>query len=162
MLKFFVLDISSWLGSSSTLRILYDVLVSVCPEEYNHITSCVPLCLTDGYRDYTMAVLSHVGFWHQPSRQRAQGPSPKPRWMPLPALLYASVVKSYRRRRPVDVKHRVVFETREAIEQALAACGGTINTAFVERLNLDIRQRVAAIGRRGNTLCQGTEACMRS
>ena len=33
--------------------------------------------------------------------------------------------------------------------------GGPINTAFVERLNLDIRQRVAAIGRRVNTLCQG-------
>ena len=32
---------------------------------------------------------------------------------------------------------------------------GTINTSFVERLNLDIRQRVAAIGRRVNTLCQG-------
>ena len=37
----------------------------------------------------------------------------------------------------------------------MAACGWTINTAFVERLNLDIRQRVAAIGRRVNTLCQG-------
>jgi len=42
-----------------------------------------------------------------------------------------------------------------AIEQVLARCGWTINTAFVERLNLDIRQRVAAIGRRVNTLCQG-------
>ena len=42
-----------------------------------------------------------------------------------------------------------------AIEQILATCGWTINTAFVERLNLDIRQRVAAIGRRVNTLCQG-------
>jgi hypothetical protein len=36
----------------------------------------------------------------------------------------------------------------------------TINTAFVERLNLDIRQRVAAIGRRVNTLCQ-SEASLR-
>ena len=80
---------------------------------------------------------------------------PKPRWMPLPELLYAQVVKSYRRRRIVGVKHRVVFGTRLAIEQVLAACGWTINTAFVERLNLDIRQRVAAIGRRVNTLCQG-------
>ena len=104
-----------------------------------------------------MAVLSHFGFWHQPSRQRAQGPAPKPRWMPLPALLYAQVVKSYRRRHLVDVKHQVVFGTREAIEQVLAACGWTINTAFVERLNLDIRQRVAAIGRRVNTLCQGED-----
>jgi hypothetical protein len=49
----------------------------------------------------------------------------------------------------------VVFGTQLAIEQVLAACGWHINTAFVERLNLDIRQRVAAIGRRVNTLCQG-------
>jgi hypothetical protein len=39
--------------------------------------------------------------------------------------------------------------------QVLARWGWGINTAFVERLNLDIRQRVAAIGRRVNTLCQG-------
>jgi len=74
--------------------------------------------------------------------------------MPLPQLCYAQVVKSYRRRRIVGVTHRVVFGTRLAIEQVLAACGWTINTAFVERLNLDIRQRVAAIGRRVHTLCQ--------
>jgi hypothetical protein len=49
----------------------------------------------------------------------------------------------------------VVFGTQLAIEQVLARCGWTINTALVERLNLDIRQRVAAIGRRVNTLCQG-------
>jgi hypothetical protein len=77
--------------------------------------------------------------------------------MTLPALLYAQVVKSYRRRRLVGVKHRVVFGTQRAIAQVLATCGWTINTTFVERLNLDIRQRVAAIGRRGNTLCQGAE-----
>jgi hypothetical protein len=75
--------------------------------------------------------------------------------MPLPEWLYAQVVKSYRRRRLVDVKHRAVFGTRLAIAQVLASCGWTINTAFVERLNRDIRQCVAAIGRRVNTLCQG-------
>ena len=32
-----------------------------------------------------------------------------------------------------------------------------MHTAFVERLNLDIRQRVAAIGRRVNTLGQGED-----
>jgi len=65
------------------------------------------------------------------------------------------LVKSYRRRRIVGVKHRVVFGSRLAIEQILATCGWTINTAFIERLNLDLRQCVAAIGRRVNTLCQG-------
>src|SRR5207244_539793 len=122
--------------------------------------SCVPLCLTDGHRDYTMALLSPFGFWHQPERTRAQGPAPKPRWMPLPQLLYAQVVKSYRRRRLVDVKHRVVCGTLEAVEQVLAAWGWKINTAFVERLNLDIRQRVAAVGRRVNTLCQGEDGLL--
>jgi IS1 family transposase len=129
-------------------RVVHQVVQKLAP-------SCMPLFLTDGYRDYTMAFLSHFGLWHQPKRQRAQGPAPKPRWVPLPALLYAQVVKSYRRRRLVDVKHRVVFGTRAAVEQVLATCGWQINTAFVERLNLDIRQHVAAIGRRVNTLCQG-------
>jgi len=67
------------------------------------------------------------------------------------------VVKSYRRQRIVDVKHRVVFGTLEAVAQVLSACGRQINTALVERLNLDIRQRVAAVGRRVNTLCKGED-----
>src|SRR5262249_47117920 len=50
--------------------------------------------------------------------------------------------------------------TALAIEQIVAACGWTINTAFVERLNLDIRQRVAAIGRRVNTLCRGADSLL--
>jgi len=39
----------------------------------------------------------------------------------------------------------------------LAACGWQINTAFVERLNLTIRQHVAAVGRRVSTLCKGED-----
>jgi IS1 family transposase len=115
----------------------------------------VPLFLTDGLKDYGTALLTHFGFWMQPERRQDKGPRPKPRWMPLPELRYAQVVKSYRRRRIVGVTHRVVFGSRLAIEQMLARCGWTINTAFVERLNLDLRQCVAAIGRRVNTLCQG-------
>jgi hypothetical protein len=36
----------------------------------------------------------------------------------------------------------------------LAKRGRKINSAFVERLNLDFRQHVAEIGRRVNTLCK--------
>jgi hypothetical protein len=39
----------------------------------------------------------------------------------------------------------------------LAACGWEINTAFVERINLSIRQHVAAVGRRVSTLCKGED-----
>jgi IS1 family transposase len=118
---------------------------------------CIPLCLTDGLQEYGTAFLSHFGSWRQPERRRDKGPLPKPRWRPLPQLLYAQVVKSYRRRRIVGVTHRVVFGSGLAIEEVLSACGWKINTAFVERLNLDIRQRVAAVGRRVNTLCKGED-----
>jgi hypothetical protein len=100
-------------------------------------------------------ILGHIGSWRQPPHQQAKGPTPKPRWMPIPALLYAQVVKTTRRRRLVNVKHRVVFGTRAAVQQVLAATGWQINTAFIERVNLTIRQHVAAVGRRGTTRCKG-------
>jgi transposase-like protein len=121
---------------------------------------CVPLFLTDGFKEYGTAILTHCGHWRQPERRRDKGPRPKPRWMPLPHLLYAQVVKTVRRRRLIGVKHRVVFGTLDRVNQVLAACGWQINTAFVERLNLDIRQRGAAVGRRVNTLCQGAEGLL--
>ena len=75
--------------------------------------------------------------------------------MPLPQLLYAQVVKQYRHKRVIGGHPRVVFGTLEAIEHVLVTCGWKINTSFIERLNLDIRQRAAAVGRRVNALCQG-------
>ena len=42
-------------------------------------------------------------------------------------------------------------------QQVRSACGRKSNTACVERLNVDRRQRVAAVGRRVNTLCQGED-----
>jgi len=118
---------------------------------------CAPLFLTDGFREYLTALLTHYGQWVQPVRRRAQGPAPKPRWMPLPQLLYAQVIKTVRRRRLVRVSHRVVFGTLEAAQQVLAACGWQINTAFIERVNLSMRQHVAAVGRRVTTLCKGEQ-----
>jgi hypothetical protein len=48
----------------------------------------------------------------------------------------------------------VVFGTLETVNAVLAPLGCQINTAFVERINLDIRQHVAAVGRRVSTLCK--------
>src|SRR5437870_5156261 len=121
--------------------------------------TCAPLFLTDGFREYLTALLTHYGRWVQPSRRPDKGPAPKPRWMPLPGLLYAQVVKTVRRRRLVDVKHRVVFGSLEAVNHILAPLGWHINTAFVERINLTIRQHVAAVGRRVSTLCRAKMGC---
>jgi IS1 family transposase len=118
---------------------------------------CVPLFLTDGFKEYTTALLAHFGHWVQRPRRQATGPAPKPRWLPLPGLLYAQVIKTVRRRRLVHVTHRVVFGTLDRVNAVLATCGWQINTAFVERLNLTIRQHVAAVGRRVSTLCKGED-----
>ena len=129
-------------------RVVHHVAQVLAPD-------CTPLFLTDGFREYMTALLPHFGHWLQPERRQAHGPAPKPRWMPLPQLLYAQVIKPVRRRRLVLVSHRVVFGTLEAVNDVLAPHGWHLNTAFVERLNLTLRQHVAAVGRRVSTLCKG-------
>jgi IS1 family transposase/transposase-like protein len=129
-------------------RLVHQVVAVLAP-------GCVPLFLTDGLKDYRTALLTHFGHWVQPPRERDAGPSPKPRWRPLPHLLYAQVVKSYRRRRVIRVRHRVVFGTLAGVNQVLEPLGWQINTAFIERANLAMRQHVAAIGRRVITVCKG-------
>jgi len=115
---------------------------------------CMPLLLSDGNPNYLPAIVSHFGHWVQLPRRQHRGPWPKPRWMPLPGLLYAQVVKRTRRRRIVEVIHRVVVGTQAEVDAILAPCGWQINTAIVERLNLSLRQRVAAIRRRSATACK--------
>ncbi|HZI76673.1 MAG TPA: hypothetical protein VFD73_22135, partial [Gemmatimonadales bacterium] len=131
-------------------RVVHQVVQVLAP-------GCVPLFLTDGFKEYATALLTHFGQWVQPLRRQDKGPAPKPRWLPLPGLPYAQVVKTVRRRRLVAVQHRVVFGSLEAVNHLLAPLGRHINTAFVERLNLTIRQHVAAVGRRVSTLCKGED-----
>jgi IS1 family transposase/transposase-like protein len=128
-------------------RLVHQVTQGLAPH-------CAPLFLTDGFREYLTALITHYGQWMHPERRQAKGPRPMPRWMPQPGLLYAQVVKSYRRQRIVGVQHRVIFGAAQTIESILAKQGWKINTSFVERLNLDFRQHVAAIGRRVTTLCK--------
>jgi transposase-like protein len=89
-------------------RMVHQVVQRLAPD-------CVPLFLTDSLKDYGTAFLTHFGQWMQPARRRDKGPRPQPRWMPVPHLLHAQVVKSYRRRRIVGVTYRVVFGTLERV-----------------------------------------------
>jgi hypothetical protein len=116
---------------------------------------CIPLFLTDGFKESTTALRTPVGQWVQSPRRQAPGPAPKPRWRPRPARRDAQVVKQSRRRRVVRMCHRVVFGTLAEVKQVLAAPGWQINTAVIERANGAIRQHVAAVGRRVITRCTG-------
>jgi IS1 family transposase len=129
-------------------RLVHQVAQVLAPE-------CVPLLLTDGFKPYLAAVLTHYGHWVRRPRCWAKGPLPAPRWIPLPQLQYAQVIKQTRRRRLVAVSSRVVFGTLAGVKQILAPMGWQINTAFIERVNLTIRQHVAAVGRQVTTVCKG-------
>jgi hypothetical protein len=80
---------------------------------------CVPACFGDGFKGYLPAIVGHLGCWVHPARRQATGPWPKPRWMPLPGLLYAQVIKQSRHKRMIGVLHHVVFGTLGTIEQVL-------------------------------------------
>jgi IS1 family transposase/transposase-like protein len=64
--------------------------------------------------------------------------------------LYAQVVKKWRKNRVIKVERRLIIGTKPMMEQLLfeSEDSSTINTSFIERLNLTIRQGCAYLGRR--------------
>ena len=88
-----------WVGGAmapeSKLLLVIDVgerTLAMAQHGVHHVAQVLapdgaPLFLTDGFREYLTALLPHYGHWGQPPRRRDKGPTPKPRWMPLPQLL---------------------------------------------------------------------------
>jgi hypothetical protein len=68
----------------------------------------------------------------------------------LPNFLYAQVIKYQRKYRLVDVEERQIWGLPEDYRRLLKAGGlsGNINTSFVERINLTIRQSVSKLTQR--------------
>lgn len=116
----------------------------------------VPLFLSDQLPHYTTAILTHFGHWVAVPRRSKYGPTPKPRWEPLPELNYAQVVKRRVKGRVVAVTRRVVFGSAEAITAILNRTGHKINTAFIERVNLTLRAHVPALGRKVLSFAKST------
>jgi IS1 family transposase/transposase-like protein len=104
--------------------------------------SCVPLVTSDGLRHSYYALTAHFGRWVGTGRRRT--------WQVDPRLCYGQVQKQYRRRRLVRVRRRTVCGSGGRLRVALRALGwsGVVQTAFVERLNLTVRQSVAGLTRR--------------
>jgi transposase InsO family protein len=105
---------------------------------------CLPVFTSDGLNLYFYALTAHFGQWiERVGRQTRE-------WQVAAGLLYAQVKKRYRGRRLVRVTYLMHSGTREALGVALRGLGlsGKLNTAFVERVNLTLRQSVAALIRR--------------
>jgi IS1 family transposase len=111
---------------------------------YTMRSGCLPIFTTDGLQLYFYAITSHFGQWLLSDDTR------KPVWQVAAELLYGQVKKIVRRRRLVKVEHKMLWGELENLKAGLKKIGlsGRINTAFVERLNLTIRQGVSVLGRR--------------
>lgn len=75
-------------------------------------------------------------------------------WVVAAELLYAQVIKRYKRKRIAEVRWQIQLGSLEAYRQALRALGltGRIQTACVERLNLTFRRSIAGLARRSWSL----------
>jgi IS1 family transposase/transposase-like protein len=105
---------------------------------------CLPVFTSDGLNLYFYAITAHFGQW---VTDLTTG---KPRWQVACDLLYGQVKKTYRRRRLYLVGRLMRLGDLAQLTQRLKALGysGTLNTAFVERLNLTLRHALAALSRR--------------
>ncbi len=105
---------------------------------------CIPVFSSDGLKHYFYALTAHFGEWIKPDDQT------KPIWMIMTDFAYAQVIKQQRRFRLIKVEHRNIWGTASEYVLRLKANGlsGKINTSFVERVNLTIRQGVSKLTRR--------------
>lgn len=104
---------------------------------------CVPVFSSDGLKHYYYALTAHLGKWERPEGE-------KPVWVLLSDFIYGQVIKHQKRRRTVEVEKRMQVGEEKDYRERLKAAGlsGQINTSFIERLNLTIRQCVSKLTRR--------------
>jgi len=105
---------------------------------------CPPVFTSDGLNLYFYALTAHFGQW------LTDALTGKARWQVAADLLYGQVKKTYRRRKLHLVERLMRWGDLAQLSARLKALGlsGSLNTAFVERLNLTLRHALAALSRR--------------
>jgi transposase-like protein len=121
----------------------------------------LPVFSSDGLAPYFYALTAHFGAWMQAANSRRRT------WCVDTRLLYAQVVKRYRRYRITDVRRHVLLGEPETFRQALVTQGfsGRVQTAFIERLNslapparagVTVRRSLASLARRSWSTAHST------
>ncbi len=122
---------------------------------------CLPVFTRDGLNLYFYALTAHFGQWV------IDPTTSKVRWQVACDLLYGQVKKTYRHRKLCLVGRLMRLGELAQLTQRLKALGysGTLNTAFVERINpslrsgqvLTLRHALAALSRRSWATVQLTD-----
>jgi hypothetical protein len=94
--------------------------------------------------------LVHIYSFQETQQNNGRGRRPLPVLIPYSNLKYARICKRREKGRVVEIVEEVVFgEPEEVLHLLEADSGGRINTSYVERLNLSIRNSLARSIRRG-------------
>jgi len=118
-------------------------------ERRRSIRSPIPVFTSDNWDPFEEGLLNVYGYLETP-HYIGIGRKPLPILIPYPSLKYAQVCKQKEKGRVVEVLQRVVFGDPEEVMKSLGAdSGGKINTAYIERFNLTIRNSLARFVRRG-------------
>jgi IS1 family transposase len=104
----------------------------------------LPVFSSDGLRLCFYALTAHFGRWLVPENGRERT------WQLAGDFIYGQVNKLRRRRRLVKVERLMLWGAFETLTSRLKSAGlsGRLNTAFIERLNLTLRQGMALLTRR--------------
>jgi IS1 family transposase len=105
--------------------------------------SNIPYFTSDELDLYEKAILKAYGTRKGIKQIAVSSGNKVPKRLPLPDLIYARVVKIRVNHRIIGVGTEVVFGDKNAAKQAIACSpvSSHINTAFIERNNLTIRER---------------------
>jgi len=114
----------------------------------------LPLFTSDALRHYADVLLEVFGVWDHPRATGRPGRPRAPRRVAPPELRYAQVQKHRERGRVVEVTRRVIFGAPALVHAEAAALRrrngrrGQINTAYIERDNLTLRQELRRLARK--------------
>lgn len=117
-------------------------------ERRRAIDSPIPVFTSDNWDPFEEGLLNVYGFLETPS-YGGIGRKPNPVLVPYPNLKYAKVCKKRKNGRLIEVVRRIVYGNPSEVMRLLGVdSGGKINTAYIERLNLTIRNSLARFVRK--------------
>ena len=117
-------------------------------ENMRSLSSDLPLFTSDNWDAIKDAITALYSYTFQPP-YHGRGRLPNPITIPFQDLKYAQVCKKREKGHVVDVIQRVVYGSLDEILSLFDADNqGVINTSYVERMNLTIRNSLARFIRR--------------
>jgi hypothetical protein len=114
----------------------------------------LPLFTSDSLKHYAVVLLELFGQWEKPRPTGLPGRPCKARRVPMSELRYAQVHKQRQGGRVIEVTQNVIYGKRHRVQ--LQAAGlqradgteGQINTSYIERDNLTLRQELRRLTRK--------------